>query len=173
MRATPTSPEASTTTSSFVPRMAGVSPIGSSATSGTSETYLPSPKPEATLRGTTPGSIVWRHRGGKDGWVDLVLAKQRVRDARVGRLGTVTPDGRPHLVPVCFALREETVYTAVDAKPKSTLALRRLANIEATPSASLLVDHYDEDWTHLWWVRVDGRPGSCGPDPKLSVPWTP
>lgn len=88
--------------------------------------------------------------------MDLVLAKQRVRDARVGRLGTVTPDGRPHLVPVCFALREETVYTAVDAKPKSTLALRRLVNIEATPSASLLVDHYDELWTHLWWVRVDG-----------------
>ncbi len=87
--------------------------------------------------------------------MDLVLAKQRVRDARVGRLGTVTPDGRPHLVPVCFALREETLYTAVDAKPKSTLALRRLANIEATPSTSLLVDHYDEDWTHLWWVRVD------------------
>ena len=84
-----------------------------------------------------------------------MLAKQRVRDARVGRLGTVTPDGRPHLVPVCFALREETLYTAVDAKPKSTLALRRLVNIEATPSTCLLVDHYDEDWTHLWWVRVD------------------
>ena len=58
-------------------------------------------------------------------------------------------------MPVCFALREETLYTAVDAKPKSTLALRRLANIEATPFTSLLVDRYDEDWTHLWWVRVD------------------
>jgi PPOX class probable F420-dependent enzyme len=85
-----------------------------------------------------------------------VLARQRVRKARVGRLGTVTPDGRPHLVPVCFALLDEVAYTVVDAKPKSTLQLRRLQNIEAHPDACLLVDHYDETWTQLWWVRLDG-----------------
>jgi len=88
--------------------------------------------------------------------MELIVAKQRVYDARIGRLGTITLEGRPHLVPVCFALIDEVAYTAVDAKPKSTLSLRRLQNIEATPSTCLLVDHYDENWTDLWWVRLDG-----------------
>lgn len=87
--------------------------------------------------------------------------RQRVAAARVGRLATVTDEGRPHLVPCCFALDEhaggDVVYSAVDAKPKSTRALRRLANLEANGAAALLVDHYDEDWDRLWWVRVDGR----------------
>jgi len=86
-----------------------------------------------------------------------MLAMQRVRDARVGRLGTVTPDGRPHLVPCCFAVLDDTAYTAVDAKPKATLDLRRLQNIRSTPATCLLVDHYDEDWALLWWVRMDGE----------------
>jgi PPOX class probable F420-dependent enzyme len=76
--------------------------------------------------------------------------------APVARLGTVAPDGTPHLVPVVFALRDEVVYTAVDAKPKTTQRLRRLANIERHPQVSLLVDHYADDWTQLWWVRIDG-----------------
>jgi PPOX class probable F420-dependent enzyme len=90
--------------------------------------------------------------------VDPGLARRRLAEARVGRLGTVTADDRPHLVPCCFAVvGDSTVVTAVDAKPKSTLALRRLANVRAHPHASLLVDHYDDtDWPALWWVRVDG-----------------
>jgi PPOX class probable F420-dependent enzyme len=76
--------------------------------------------------------------------------------APVARLATVAPDGRPHLVPVVFAVRDEVVYTAVDAKPKTTQRLRRLANIERHPLVSLLVDHYADDWTQLWWVRIDG-----------------
>jgi PPOX class probable F420-dependent enzyme len=60
------------------------------------------------------------------------------------------------VVPCCFALDGETLYSAVDAKPKSTVELRRLENITANPSASLLVDHYVEDWSALWWIRVDG-----------------
>lgn len=76
--------------------------------------------------------------------------------APVARLATVTPGGVPHLVPVGFALRDDTVYTAVDAKPKTTQRLRRLANIEDNPRVSLLVDHYAADWTQLWWVRADG-----------------
>lgn len=59
-------------------------------------------------------------------------------------------------MPCCFAVRADTVYTAVDAKPKSTRALQRLANVSVNPVASLVVDHYDDDWTQLWWVRVDG-----------------
>jgi len=82
--------------------------------------------------------------------------KTRFAQAPVARLATVTPDGRPHLVPVVFAVDGEVIYTAVDAKPKTTQRLRRLANIDGNPRVSLLVDHYAEDWTQLWWVRVDG-----------------
>lgn len=82
--------------------------------------------------------------------------RERVAGARVGRLGTVTDSGLPHLVPCCFVLVGDTVYSAVDAKPKSTMSLRRLANLRANGRATLLVDHYDEDWSTLWWVRVDG-----------------
>jgi PPOX class probable F420-dependent enzyme len=88
--------------------------------------------------------------------VEPAIMRQRLAEARVGRLATVTEDGRPHVVPCCFALVADTVYSAVDAKPKSTLALRRLANLRARGLASLLVDHYAEDWSTLWWVRVDG-----------------
>lgn len=82
--------------------------------------------------------------------------KTRFAQAPVARLATVAPDGRPHLVPVVFAVDGEVIYTAVDAKPKTTQRLRRLANIDGNPLVSLLVDHYAEDWTQLWWVRVDG-----------------
>ncbi len=81
--------------------------------------------------------------------------------ASVARLGTVRPDGMPHLVPVVFALHDDVVYTAVDAKPKTTQRLRRLSNIEEHPQVSLLVDHYAEDWTQLWWVRADGVAAIC------------
>jgi PPOX class probable F420-dependent enzyme len=80
----------------------------------------------------------------------------------VARLATVTPDGAPHLIPVVFAVDVNgpdsagIVYTAVDAKPKTTHRLRRLANIENNPQVSLLVDQYSDDWTQLWWVRADG-----------------
>lgn len=83
--------------------------------------------------------------------------RQRLAEARVGRLATVTAGGRPHMVPCCFVLDGDTVHSAVDAKPKSTLALRRLANLRANAAVSLLVDHYTEDWSSLWWVRVDGQ----------------
>jgi PPOX class probable F420-dependent enzyme len=78
-------------------------------------------------------------------------------DARVGRLATITPGGGPHIVPCCFALDQDTAYSAVDGKPKSTRALRRLENIRNNPSAALLVDLYDEDWNALWWVRADAN----------------
>ena len=86
--------------------------------------------------------------------MDAPDARQRVASARVGRLGTAGP--RPHVVPVCYALVADTVYTAVDHKPKRTIRLQRLANVEATGRACLLVDEYHEEWTRLWWVRIDG-----------------
>jgi PPOX class probable F420-dependent enzyme len=83
-------------------------------------------------------------------------ARVRFAAARVARLATVDEAGRPHLVPVVFALVGSRIYTAVDAKPKRHKALRRLANIRANPRVALLVDQYDEDWAALWWVRADG-----------------
>jgi PPOX class probable F420-dependent enzyme len=84
-------------------------------------------------------------------------AEARFAQSPVARLATVGADGRPHLVPVVFAVHEQVIYTAVDAKPKTTQRLRRLTNIERNPQVSLLVDHYDQDWTQLWWVRADGE----------------
>ena len=83
--------------------------------------------------------------------------RARVTEARVARLATTRPDGRPHIVPCCFVLREEVLYSAVDRKPKSTVALQRLDNIRAVPWAVMLVDHYTDDWADVWWVRMDGR----------------
>jgi PPOX class probable F420-dependent enzyme len=89
--------------------------------------------------------------------------RDRIAAARVARLATIRPDGRPHLVPVTFAMlpaaADESVRLAfaVDHKPKRTAALQRLDNIAATPHISLLIDGYDEDWDRLWWFRIDGR----------------
>jgi PPOX class probable F420-dependent enzyme len=80
-----------------------------------------------------------------------------VERARIAHLATVAADGQPHIVPVCFVLSDEIVYSAVDRKPKRGSRLRRMVNIEATGHACLLVDHYSEDWSQLWWVRLDGR----------------
>jgi PPOX class probable F420-dependent enzyme len=77
-------------------------------------------------------------------------------DARVARLATVGPDGRPHVVPICFVVEGAMLYTAVDEKPKRTRRLRRLANIEANPRVEVVIDHYEEDWSRLWWVRLRG-----------------
>jgi PPOX class probable F420-dependent enzyme len=77
-------------------------------------------------------------------------------DARVARLATVDSTGAPHLVPIVFALAGDLIHSAVDAKPKRHRRLRRLANIAREPRVSVLVDHYDDDWTLLWWVRADG-----------------
>ncbi len=83
-------------------------------------------------------------------------ARRRFAAARVARLATADRSGRPHLVPLVFALDGDTVVSAVDHKPKRTTALRRLANIENNPQVAVLVDDYDEDWSRLWWARADG-----------------
>ena len=77
-------------------------------------------------------------------------------DQRVARLATVDPAGRPHVVPICFVLDGDTLYTVVDEKPKRTRRLQRLRNIEANPQVEVLIDEYDEDWSRLWWVRLRG-----------------
>jgi PPOX class probable F420-dependent enzyme len=89
--------------------------------------------------------------------MDPATMQKRLAAAHVARLATVRPDGAPHVVPCCFTIAGEIAYSAVDdAKPKTTAALARLANIRAHSRASLLVDHYEDNWSQLWWVRVDG-----------------
>lgn len=83
-------------------------------------------------------------------------ARRRFASARVARLTTVSVQGRPHVVPCTFAVDGDLIYTAVDHKPKSTTNLQRLRNIRAHPRVAMLADHYDEDWSALWWVRADG-----------------
>ena len=80
-----------------------------------------------------------------------------LREARVGRLATADAAGRPLLVPVCFAFDGAALYSAVDDKRKRTRDLRRLRNVRDNPQASLLVDVWDEDWTRLAWVSVEGH----------------
>ena len=78
--------------------------------------------------------------------------------ARVATLATIRADGRVDLVPITFAFDDQVVVTAIDHKKKSTTELKRLDNIRQFPEVTLLVDHYnDQDWTHLWWVRIRGR----------------
>src|SRR6185437_126587 len=97
-------------------------------------------------------------RGGDGGLGHGVRRRMNARfeQARVARLATVGADGQPHLVPIVFAVVDETIYSVVDAKPKRTTQLRRLANVAANPKVSVLVDHYEDDWSRLWWVRADG-----------------
>lgn len=88
----------------------------------------------------------------------------------MARLATVGEEGVPHLVPVTFALRDNTIVIAIDHKPKTTRNLKRLRNIEANPNVCLLADEYDDDWTQLWWVRADGRARvSDEPEPLLAA----
>jgi PPOX class probable F420-dependent enzyme len=97
----------------------------------------------------------------------------RFAQSPVARLATVGPEGVPHLIPVVFVvsknLSEDVIYTAVDAKPKTTQRLRRLANIEHNPQVSLLVDHYADDWTQLWWVRADGVAAIHSDGPQMDT----
>jgi PPOX class probable F420-dependent enzyme len=90
--------------------------------------------------------------------VTAAEARRRFAAAKVARLATADAAGRPHLVPIAFAVEDDRVYSVVDAKPKRTAALRRLANVRVNRAVAILVDHYDDaDWSALWWVRADGQ----------------
>ena len=98
-------------------------------------------------------------------------ARRRFAAARSGRLATTRPDGRPHVVPIVFAVDGHRIVTVVDDKPKRSADLQRLRNVEAQPAVSVLVDHYDEDWQRLWWARADGiaRVVHGGPEWEAAV----
>jgi PPOX class probable F420-dependent enzyme len=83
------------------------------------------------------------------------IARERLASVPAVHLATTDEAGRPHIVVTTFAVDGDRLYTAVDAKPKRTRDLRRLRNIRANPHVAVLADHYEDDWTRLWWVRAD------------------
>jgi PPOX class probable F420-dependent enzyme len=83
-------------------------------------------------------------------------SRSRFAAATHAHLATADAAGRPHLVPIVFVLDGDTIYSAVDQKPKRTRALRRLANVAENPHVAVLVDHYEADWQELWWARAEG-----------------
>jgi len=85
-------------------------------------------------------------------------------------MATVGPGPRPHVVPVTFAVVGERIFSAVDdVKPKTTKRLARLANVASNPAVSLLADHYEDDWSRLWWVRADGQGEVLATLPALAL----
>jgi PPOX class probable F420-dependent enzyme len=96
--------------------------------------------------------------------------RQRLDDWPVARLATIAPDGRPHQVPIVFARAGAALWSPIDGKAKSGEELARVRNVRAHPEVSLLLDAYDEDWTRLWWIRLDAtarvvQPSGHGPAP--------
>jgi PPOX class probable F420-dependent enzyme len=84
---------------------------------------------------------------------------RKLQQARVARLATIDAERRPHIVPICFAFDGKVFYTAIDEKPKraSPQRLTRLRNIRRRPRVALLIDHYEDDWTRLWYVLIRGE----------------
>src|SRR5260370_17250469 len=96
--------------------------------------------------------------------------RHRIKTAIVARLATAGPDRRPHIVPITFAPADGSLFFAVDQKPKRTRNLQRLRNIVANPAVSVLVDHYEDDWFSLWWVRVVGTARIVEEGPQFDSP---
>jgi PPOX class probable F420-dependent enzyme len=103
--------------------------------------------------------------------MDEARMRQLVATARVGTLATLATGGRVHLVPICFALDGDVLYSAVDEKPKRSRRLQRIENVRAQPEVAVLVDHYAEDWSRLWWVRLrgSGRVVEHGPELEAAL----
>ena len=88
----------------------------------------------------------------------------------VVRLGTADRQGRPHLVVVTFAVDGDTIYTAVDQKPKASTDLKRLRNVSENPMVTMLADQYTDDWDKLWWVRADGQAAILADPRQMAAP---
>ncbi|HEX2222074.1 MAG TPA: TIGR03668 family PPOX class F420-dependent oxidoreductase [Candidatus Limnocylindria bacterium] len=101
--------------------------------------------------------------------MDVDEARWRFGAARVARLATADAKGAPHIVPVTFALDADRVYSVLDAKPKRSRRLKRLANIAANPRVAVLADEYVEDWMRLWWVRAEGAARIVADGPELET----
>lgn len=91
--------------------------------------------------------------------------RQYIETARIGCLATADSEGRPHVVPVCFALLDDQIVSPIDEKPQrvSPEDLRRSRDIDENPRVAVLVDHYSDDWSQLGWVQVRGTAAHCTP----------
>ena len=97
---------------------------------------------------------------GKRG--EAILSQRQVEllnQSPVGHLATADKAGQPHIIPFCFACDGRRIYSALDAKPKSgnLRGLRRVRNILENPRVSVVIDHYEADWSKLWYLLVQGR----------------
>lgn len=98
--------------------------------------------------------------------MDETQLRDRFASCRVAHLATVDGAGKPHVVPIVFAIDNDTIFFAVDQKPKRTGELKRLRNIAENPAVAVLADHYGDDWRALWWVRADGTARVLEPGPE-------
>jgi PPOX class probable F420-dependent enzyme len=93
---------------------------------------------------------------------------RRLERGRHATFATVHPTRGVDAVPVVFAVVDRTIVVPIDTvKPKSTTRLQRLENLRVDPRCSLVVDHYEDDWSQLWWVRVHGRGAEAALTPEL------
>jgi PPOX class probable F420-dependent enzyme len=90
--------------------------------------------------------------------MELNEDEARMRFARVPivRLATSNAVGQPHIVATTFVVAHGLIFSAIDNKPKRSRNLKRLRNIQTNPRVSVLADHYEDDWSQLWWTRADG-----------------
>ena len=86
-------------------------------------------------------------------------ARRFLNNHRVARFATAEPGGQPHVVPICYAVSDDSVYFTIDEKPKrlTDKPLKRIKNLQQNPYVALVVDRYEEDWTQLGWVMVQGE----------------
>jgi PPOX class probable F420-dependent enzyme len=94
-----------------------------------------------------------------------------IESQRLAHLATADASGRPHVIPVCFAYLDGGIYIAIDEKPKRSLRLKRLRNIEENPRVALVLDRYDEEWARLAWLLVQGTAAvfDSGPEHKRAL----
>jgi PPOX class probable F420-dependent enzyme len=102
--------------------------------------------------------------------IEVDQVRRLFQTVHVARLATVSGAGQPHIVPCTFAVDGDLIYSAVDAKPKSTVNLRRLQNIRENPRVAVLADHYEDDWSALWWVRADGLASILNDAEEMAAP---
>lgn len=82
-----------------------------------------------------------------------------LEQARVGHLATVDGQGRPSVVPICFVVHKNQVFSVLDEKPKraDVRRLKRVRNLAENAYAAVVVDRWDEDWRWLAWVHLRGK----------------
>ena len=97
-------------------------------------------------------------------------ARTRLENVPVVRLATADDVGQPHIVVTTFVVADDVIFTAVDSKPKQSRNLKRLRNIKVNPSVTVLADHYEDDWTQLWWVRADGTATVIEAEDEIAEP---